>query len=128
MIDQANAVYRREVNTANTAIANAENEFNVRNLFNISRTAQANILQEARDAHNFARLEAVNETAFQNQLAMASFAHDKDLELSRNIAKGRVFGKILGGVADAVLSNAGAIYGSVTGGVTEPATDTIAPN
>ena len=104
VIDQANAVYRREVNTANTAIANAENEFNVRNLFNISQTAQANLLQEARDAQSFARLEAVNEEAFQNQLAIASFAHDKDLELATNVAKGRVGGKILGGVVDSVLS------------------------
>ena len=104
VIDQANAVYRREVNTANTAIANAENEFNVRNLFNISQTAQANLLQEARDAQSFARLESVNEEAFQNQLAIASFAHDKDLELATNVAKGRVGGKILGGVVDSVLS------------------------
>jgi hypothetical protein len=127
VIDQANAVYRREVNTANTAIANAENEFNVRNLFNISRTAQANILQEARDAHNFARLEAVNETAFQNQLAIASFAFDKDLELSTNIAKGRVTGKILGGVVDAVLSNTGAIFDSVTDAGTTPDADPLVP-
>ena len=120
VIDQANAVYRREVNTANTAIANAENEFNVRNLFKISQNAQANLLQEARDAQSFARLEAVNEEAFQNQLAIASFAHDKDLELATNIAKGRAGAKILGGVADAVLSNAGAIFDSVTDAVATP--------
>lgn len=120
VIDQANAVYRREVNTANTAIANAENEFNVRNLFNISRTAQANLLQEARDIQNFSRLEAINEEAFQNQLAISSFAHDKDLELATNIAKGRVVGKILGGVVDSVLSNTGAIFDSVTDAVATP--------
>jgi hypothetical protein len=119
VIDQANAVYRREVNTANTAIANAENEFNVRNLFNISRTAQANILQEARDAHNFARLEAVNETAFQNQLAMASFAFDKDLDLATTIATSRVTSKILGGVVDTVLSGGKVVAKEIFDEVTE---------
>jgi hypothetical protein len=123
VIDQANAVYRREVNTANTAIANAENEFNVRNLFNISQNAQANLLQEARDAQSFARLTAVNEEAFQNQLAIASFAHDKDLELATNIAKARVGGKILGGVVDAVLSGGPAVVKEVFNEITkdEPA-------
>ena len=123
VIDQANAVYRREVNTANTAIANAENEFNVRNLFKISQNAQANLLQEARDAQSFARLTAVNEETFQNQLAIASFAHDKDLELATNIAKGRVGGKILGGVVDAVLSGGSAVVKEVFNAVTkdEPA-------
>jgi hypothetical protein len=52
VIDQANAVYRRQINTANTAIANAENEFNVRNLFNISQNAQAQVLQQQRDEIN----------------------------------------------------------------------------
>ena len=127
VIDQANAVYRREVNTANTAIANAENEFNVRNLFKISQNAQANLLQEARDAQSFARLESVNEEAFQNQLAIASFAHDKDLELATNIAKGRAGAKILGGVVDAVLSNTGAIFDSVTDAGTTPDADPLVP-
>jgi hypothetical protein len=84
LIDQANAVYRRNVNTANTALRNAENEFNVRNLFNISQTA------------------------FKNQLALSSFAFDRNLKTSRDIARGaqrtRIVDTVLGGVVDFVFS------------------------
>ena len=73
LIDQANAVYRRNINTANTALQNAENEFNVRNMFNMTQTARANLLQEQRDQVNFARVNSLNEKAFQDQLALASF-------------------------------------------------------
>ena len=104
LIDQANAVYRRNINTANTAMANAENEYNVRTLFNISQTAQNNLLQEYRDQVNFARVTSLNETAFQNQLALSSFAFDKDLELAEQISRSAVETRLLGGVIDAVFN------------------------
>jgi len=105
LIDQANAVYRRQINTANTALANAENEYNVRNLFSISQVAQANILQEARDAVNFARVTALNEDSFQKQLALQSFLSDKNLDNAKQIAKGGLFGDILTAAAGAVFSS-----------------------
>jgi len=104
VIDQANAVYRRQVNTSNTAIANAEAEYNTRNLFNISQNAQNRLLQEQRDQINFARVNAINETAFQNNLALSSYAFDRDLELAGDISKGNFIGSILAGVADKVIS------------------------
>ena len=104
LIDQANAVYRRNINTANTAMANAENEYNVRTLFNISQTAQNNLLQEYRDQVNFARVTSLNETAFQNQLALSSFAFDKDLELAEQVSRSAVETRLLGGVIDAVFN------------------------
>ena len=108
LIDQANAVYRRNVNTANTALRNAENEFNVRNLFNISQTALNNLLQEDRDKVNFARVNSLNDTAFKNQLALSSFAFDRNLKTSRDIARGaqrtRIIDTVVGGVVDFVFS------------------------
>ena len=104
VIDQANAVYRRQVNTSNTAIANAEAEYNTRNLFNISQNAQNRLLQEQRDQINFARVNAINETAFQNNLALSSYAFDRDLELAGDISKGNFIGSVLAGVADKVIS------------------------
>jgi len=107
LIDQANAVYRRRINTANTALANAENEYNVRNLFSISQVAQANILQEARDAVNFARVTALNDDSFQKQLSLQSFLSDKNLDNARQIAKTGLFGDILTSAAGAVFSSFG---------------------
>ena len=104
VIDQANAVYRRQINTANTAIANAENEFNVRNLFNISQNAQAQILQQQRDEINFARVTALNDQEYRNNLALASYAYDRDLDLSQDLAVGGLFGSIAGGIISSVFS------------------------
>ena len=108
LIDQANAVYRRNVNTANTALRNAENEFNVRNLFNISQTALNNLLMEDKDKVNFARVNSLNDTAFKNQLALSSFAFDRNLETSKEIARGaqqtRLINTVVGGVVDFVFS------------------------
>ena len=108
LIDQANAVYKRNVNTANTALRNAENEFNVRNLFNISQTALNNLLQEDRDKVNFARVNSLNDTAFKNQLALTSFSFDRNLEVSKEIARGaqrtRIVNTVVGGIVDTVFS------------------------
>ena len=103
VIDQANAVYRRQINTANTAIANAENEFNVRNLFNISQNAQAQILQQQRDEINFARVAALNDQEYRNNLALASYAYNRDLDLASDVAMGGLFGSIAGGIIGAVF-------------------------
>lgn len=102
LIDQANAVYRRQINTANTAIQNAENEFNTRNLFNISQTAQANLLQQHRDELNFARLNTLNELDYNRTLAISSFAYDRDLELAQDIAVGSAGMTVLGGLLGAL--------------------------
>ena len=106
VIDQANAVYRRQINTANTAIANAENEFNVRNLFNISQNAQNQILQQQRDEINFARVNALNAQQYQYNLALASFAFDRDLDLAEDVALGGLFGQVAGGLVQTVFDRA----------------------
>lgn len=115
VIDQANAVYRRQINTANTAIANAENEFNVRNLFNISQNAQAQILQQQRDEINFARVNALNEQQYQYNLALSSFAYDKDLDLAEDVAMGGLFGQVAGSLIGAVFGSPSPTSSTPTG-------------
>lgn len=102
LIDQANAVYRRQINTANTAIQNAENEYNTRNLFNISQQAMANVLQQHRDELNFARAAAFNTADFQRTLAQISFAHDKNIDLAHDASVGAMGMTILGSVLDKI--------------------------
>ena len=95
LIDQANAVYRRQINTANTALTNAETEFNLRNLFNISQNAQAILLQEHRDELNFARLSATNDDEYLKNLAIASIQHDTNLDVAKEFGTFNLLGKII---------------------------------
>ena len=104
LIDQANAVYRRQINTANTAVSNAEAEFNVQNLFNISQNAQANLLQQHRDELNAARVNALNERDYLRTLALSSFAYDRDLEAAEEIQSSALLTNLLGGVASYVIN------------------------
>ena len=103
VIDQANATYRRTINTANTALRNAETEFNVRNLFNISQTAQANLLQQHRDELNFARLKSMNADEYNANLALASIAHDKNMKTSAASAAGGLFATVAGGLIKSIF-------------------------
>jgi len=48
-IDQANIVWRRSINTQNTAAVNASNATNVQNAFGLSQQAQQNLWQAYRD-------------------------------------------------------------------------------
>jgi hypothetical protein len=48
-IDASNAVWRRTINTANTATQNEENRTNLQTLLNISQLAQNNLWQLYRD-------------------------------------------------------------------------------
>ena len=71
----------------------------------IALEEQNRLLQEQRDQINFARVNAINETAFQNNLALSSYAFDRDLELAGDISKGNFIGSVLAGVADKVISS-----------------------
>jgi hypothetical protein len=65
-------------------------------------------LQEDRDKVNFARVNSLNDTAFKNQLALTSFSFDKNIQASRDIARGaqrtRLVDTVVGGVVDFVFS------------------------
>ena len=53
-IDQSNAVWRREINTANTANQNATNQLNAQNLLNINQSSLNALWQKYRDEAGWA--------------------------------------------------------------------------
>ena len=105
LIDQANTVYRRQINTANTAIKNAETEYNTNQLFNLQQDAKNKLLQDFKDREYFARTLSRDDKQFDNTLALSSFAFDRNLKTSKEIAQGRLVGGVLAGVADSVFNS-----------------------
>jgi hypothetical protein len=75
-------------------------------LFNISQNAQNRLLTEQKDQVNFARVNALNEKEFQNNLALSSYAYDRDLQLAGDISTGNVIGDLLGTAVEAGLKYA----------------------
>ena len=53
-IEQSNAVWRREIATADTAAVNFQNQFNAQNILDISQQAYDNLWQEYRDVMELA--------------------------------------------------------------------------
>ena len=53
VVEQSNTQWRRNINTANTAVQNASNEINAQNAFNLSSTALSNIWQQFRDEADY---------------------------------------------------------------------------
>lgn len=80
-IDQSNALWRRTINTANTAAINAANETNVQNQFNLSSVALNNLWQAFRDeaAWAFSASESAQDRAFNASMAANNrqFAEDQ---------------------------------------------------
>ena len=119
-IDQSNAVWRREIATADTAAANFQNQLNAQNILNISTTAYANLWQEYRDVMEFAwrsgenevdRLQALQlvQAQAQNSRDLADFAADR----SSSAAVGGFVSNIFRPFADAGISELiGAVFGS----------------
>ena len=54
VIEQSNALWRRDSSTRDTAAVNRANEINAKNVLNISETAYNNLWQEYRDVMSFA--------------------------------------------------------------------------
>jgi hypothetical protein len=97
-IDQSNVVWRRQVNTANTALENAANEFNVKNKFNLSNQALNNIWQQYRDSEFWARTTSRDQSEFKRKIAYASFVQkntDKRAFADNVVGLGLDLGKTL---------------------------------
>jgi hypothetical protein len=67
-IEQSNAVWRREVNTANTAVQNEANRIDVMNMYNATMTAMSNMWQQMRDNASWNFTKAENELARRHDL------------------------------------------------------------
>lgn len=71
-IDQSNVVWRRNLNTENTAAINAANQVNVQNAFNISQTAQNDLWQQWRDEVSYAFTASENQANRDFNASMAA--------------------------------------------------------
>jgi hypothetical protein len=60
-IEQSNVLWRRNINTENTAAINAANQTNVQNRFNLSQTAQNQLWQQWRDEASWAFQSSENQ-------------------------------------------------------------------
>lgn len=82
VVSQANAKWRRDINTANTASINAANAVNVANQFNMSEQATANLWQQWRDEASWANQAAENAADRAHNLAIAAMGRDTTLQLA----------------------------------------------
>jgi len=71
-IDQANAVWRRTINTANTAAINDAQRSNAQALLGMSVDAQNRLWQQYRDEANFLMTQSTNREAMAHDAAMLS--------------------------------------------------------
>jgi hypothetical protein len=80
-VDQSNVQWRRQVNTAATAIQNETNRINVANQFNASQNALNNLWQRYRDnaAWNFQKTESYMQRQHEVGIMAMEFANTKEL-------------------------------------------------
>ena len=85
-IEQSNAVWRREIATADTAALNFQNQLNAQNLLNISNSADDKLWQEYRDVMEFAWTSGENELDRLSslQLAQLNAKNSTDIEQYRS--------------------------------------------
>lgn len=79
-IDQSNALWRRTVNTANTAVQNETNRINVQNLLGIQSEVQNQIWQNYRDQTAYIFQMAENEKQRRHQIGMLSLENEFNME------------------------------------------------
>lgn len=80
-VDQSNVQWRRQVNTAATAVQNETNRINVQNLFNASQNSLNNLWQKYRDnaAWNFQKNESFLQRQHEIGIMAMEFANTKEL-------------------------------------------------
>ena len=103
LIDQSNAVWRRQINTQNTALQNAANQMNVMNRFNMSQTALNNRWQQFRDNEFWARTTSRDNDQYAKKVAYASFIYGKNADAA--------FSSKVGALAFDVVSGVGQQFG-----------------
>ena len=81
-IEQSNAVWRREIATADTAALNFQNQLNAQNLLNISNVAYDNLWQEYRDVLELAFSAGESELDRISTLQIATLNNDSSRDLS----------------------------------------------
>ena len=109
-IDQSNALWRRQINTANTAAQNSANRSNAAAILGITTSAQNALWQEYRDEASFAFTSSENNlqrnqqlalTAISNQFAEQMFQAQVDVDKEKSLSTflGRLLDTAFTGVA-----------------------------
>ena len=109
-IEQSNVNYRRELNTLNTAGINAQNQYNVQNLLNLSNQALSDIWQQYRDEATYAWNAGQNDEDRKFNLAMAvmqSELQQKFFEDTMDYNVGAGIGGFLTDILGAVIEASG---------------------
>ena len=111
-IDQSNTLWRRTLNTENTAGQNEENRLNAASLLGMTATAQNNLWQKYRDESSFVFQSTQNDLQRTHQLAQTAIANqfardmfDAEIDAKTNEAIGGFVGSTLQGVFSKAVSS-----------------------
>ena len=97
-INQANAVWRRQINTQNNALQNETNRINVQNLLGLSASAQNAIWQKYRDEAAWIFQMTENEAQRNHAVGMAALEGELNSDLYDKQTSNK-FASVLGGNA-----------------------------
>ena len=90
-IDQSNVVWRRGINTANTAAVNATNQTNAQNLLNLSNWAVSAAWQQWRDEASWVNTASENNQNRNHNLAMAALERSTAVDLQDQASKDSMY-------------------------------------
>ena len=107
VIDQNNAVWRREIATADTAAINRANEINAAAMLDISESAYNNLWQYYADTMEYAYTAANNERDRMTQLAVAKMQVDAEFDVAKWNADSNSTAAIGNAIVKIATSNAG---------------------
>lgn len=90
-IDQSNVVWRRSINTANTAAVNAANQVNAQNLLNLSNFGLSALWQQWRDEASWVNTSSENTENRNHNLAMAALERSTAVDLQNKASKDAMY-------------------------------------
>ena len=90
-IDQSNVVWRRSINTANTAAVNAANQVNAQNLLNLSNFGLSALWQQWRDEASWVNTSSENSENRNHNLAMAALERSTAVDLQNQASKDAMY-------------------------------------
>ena len=103
-INQNNAQWRRNINTANTTLENETNRINAQNLLQINQTALANVWQRYRDEASWLMQSAENAKARAHQVAMFAQESNFDKSMYETQTKDIMLGELGRGVMKGIFN------------------------
>lgn len=124
VIDQSNATWRRNVNTANTAADNAANATNAQNTFNLSQTSLNNIWQKYRDDASYAFQTGENDKNRAATLAMMNLSWDHQSDAAFSNALGSAAFGFVKPVTNAIINSLTPVKQTPIGTVDVPKAET----